>query len=306
MSRVAVVGYGSIGARHARILGEIGCEVAVVSRRPDAYDRCYATIEDALERHQPEYLVIANEASRHRAALDEIEAAGFAGPVLVEKPLFDTPEPGWTTTNPNLFVAYNLRFHPLLLELKKRTDESESISAEIHVGQHLPTWRPDRDYRETAAARRGAGGGVLRELSHEFDYLNWLVGRWQRLTALGGRFSELEIDTEDIFSVLLVTDRCRLASVTMNFLDRNARRHILLNTRDDTLFADLVAGTLESGATGKLDGFAVERDYTYRAEHEAVLSGRHEELCTFSEGLEVVGLIDGAERAAKERRWIER
>ena len=33
MTKALVIGYGSIGSRHARLLDELGCEVGVVSQR---------------------------------------------------------------------------------------------------------------------------------------------------------------------------------------------------------------------------------------------------------------------------------
>jgi len=42
--KVLVIGYGSIGQRHARVLTELGCHVAVMSRRPIEFQPCYSEL----------------------------------------------------------------------------------------------------------------------------------------------------------------------------------------------------------------------------------------------------------------------
>jgi predicted dehydrogenase len=53
------------------------------------------------------------------------------------------------------------------------------------------------------AARADLGGGVIFSQIHEFDYLYSLFGLPERLFALGGHWSDLEIDVEDTADVLM-------------------------------------------------------------------------------------------------------
>ena len=38
---------------------------------------------------------------------------------------------------------------------------------------------------------------MLRDLSHELDYMTWLFGPCRRVAALGGRFGPLAIDSDE-------------------------------------------------------------------------------------------------------------
>ena len=306
MTPALVVGAGSIGRRHARVLTEMGLDVAVVSRRDVAARRRFAGLAEALAQHRPDYVVIANETARHRETLAALDDLDYVGTVLVEKPLFEASEPAYRSPNPRVFVAYNLRFHPLLQRLLELVAAAEVVSVEVHVGQHLPSWRPGRDYRTTYSARADLGGGVLRDLSHELDYVVWLFGGWRRLSALGTRSGALEIDSDDMCSLLMTCERCPIVTVTMNYLDRRARRQILVNTKADTILVDLIAGTIESGERPDRESVTIDRDFTYRAEHEALLCGTSDAVCSFDEGLEIVRMIEAAERAASDGTWIER
>ena len=299
--KALVIGYGSIGQRHARLLTDLGHDVAVVSRRDVDADNLFKTIADAVAGFAPDYAVIASRTHEHRNDMATLAESGFKGTLLVEKPIFDTGTEVAANQFAQIFVAYNLRFHPVLVRLKEVLAERTPHAVHATVGQYLPDWRPDADYRRGYSAIKAQGGGVLRDLSHELDTLNWMLGGWTRLTALGGHVSGLEIDSDDVFSILFETARCPVVSVQMNYLDSTLRREVLALTDQGTVHADLVRGTLE--VDGEIETFTVERDDTYLAQHQAALAGSGG-LCTLAEGLDVMRMIEAAEEAASGRQWV--
>jgi len=302
--KAAIVGMGSIGARHARILSELGCQVTVVSRRDSSDYPVYESVLAVMDAVRPDYIVIANSTADHAETLSEIEALGFRGKVLVEKPLFDMPRVLPDIPGAEIFVGYNLRFHPVLGALRDRLVNQRILSVNIYVGQYLPDWRPGSDYRTSYSASHERGGGVLRDISHELDYLCWLAGPWRSVAALSGHVSSLEIDSEDAAALLIETERCPIACVQLSYLDRNARRELIVNTDTETISVDLITGEMTPSIAGL--SLRMDRDSTYRAQHEAVLEGDSGMLCGLNEGLETVRLIDSAERAAATRRWVRR
>jgi predicted dehydrogenase len=299
-----VIGLGSIGRRHRDILTTMGLSVAAVSRRGAAGDSAiFATLEAALDASRPGYVVVATETSDHEAAVRRLAEAGFTGRVLVEKPLF-----GRAGALPNhrfagLWVGYPLRFDTALIRLGALLARAEVLSAEFSVGQYLPDWRPGRDYRRTASALAAAGGGALRDLSHELDLACWLLGPWQRVAALGGHWSALDIDSDDVFVVLARFERCRAATIQLNYLDRRSQRRLVLNTRDHTYSLDLIAGTLQTDALPP-EIFTRDRDARMIAMHRAVLSLDAGEPCRVEDGLLVDRLVEAAERAAATGAWV--
>ena len=304
MTRALVAGFGSIGARHARVLiDDLGAEVAVVSRREIGEAR-YRDIGQAVTDFRPDYVVVANETSAHSAALRALDDAGFAGWILVEKPLCEDMAAVYRPRNADVRVAFNLRFLPVIEALRGIIADEGALTVEVHAGQWLPDWRPGRDYRETVSARLDAAGGVVRDLCHELDTVNSLLGGWQRVAATGGKVSDLEIDTEDAVAVLLECRDCPLVQVHLNYLDRHPVRTILVNTMRSTYQADLNTGSLSRDGTPAepLDGSIAE---TYAAEHRAVLAGGGR-ACTLDEAIDVVALADAIGRATAERRWVER
>jgi len=146
---------------------------------------------------------------------------------------------------------------------------------------------------------------VIRDLSHELDYLSWMMGRWLRVAALGGQFSKLEINSDDVFILLFETDRCPAITVHLNYLDRGPHRTLRVNTEEHTFGVDLIEESL--CVDGNLvSSYNLERDATYRAEHEAIIDGNFAQLCTLEEGQEVINLIEAAEKSVWTEKWIER
>ena len=300
---VVVVGAGSIGSRHQRILKQLGHQVSVVSANsPNAE---FKSLSDALERQSFDYVVIASQTSQHFHDFSTLIRYKFKGRVLIEKPVFEKPH----RLKSNLFsfaaVGYNLRFHPAIIWLKDTLPKLGQLSsANFYVGQYLPSWRPDTDYRRSSSAQDTSGGGVLRDLSHELDLAQRLFGDWQRITAIGGKFSELEITTDDTFSILMSATKCNVVSLHLNYLDQIKQRNITINGNNGTISVDLVGN---SARFNELEfKFSINADDSYISQHLAVISNDSQNICTLAEALKVVYTIEVIENSAKNQRWVKK
>ena len=299
-----IIGYGSIGARHAHILRDMGHDVHVVSRRRVSDFSCTRTVKEAFRNRFFQYAVISNETELHYKSLMELKGLGYSGAVLIEKPLFHCWHPVLETELQNVFVAYNLRFHPVIQRLRELLKKGPLFSIQIYAGQYLPDWRPGTDYAAGYSASKKRGGGVLRDLSHELDYATWIAGSWKKIAAIGGKFSKLRIDSNDVYSLLLETDRCPAVAIQINYLDRKSRREVIVNSEGLSIKADLIANTLEVNNT--LARFDVERNLTYLLQHRSILEGESSNVCTLRQGLDILKLVYAAELAASRQVWIDR
>ena len=300
--RVLVIGYGSIGSQHVEILKEMGFSVSVLSARKNLPIKTFHSLEDALSLDSPEYVVVANKTHEHYATLIHLVELGFAGQVLVEKPLSHAIHALPSNKFKGGWVGYNLRFHPLIQKLRKIIEKEPAVSAHVVAGQYLPQWRPDTDYHSSYSARRQEGGGVLRDLSHELDYVTWLFGPWKRITALGGHFSSLEIDSDDVFSMMMTGKNCPIVNIHINYLERIPRRELLINTAQNSIKLDLIGGIFQ--INGEASQEKIECNETYRAQHEAVMNQTTDSLCSLEEGMNRMRLIHLAEQAVKEEGWV--
>ena len=99
IERVLVVGLGSIGRRHTRIVRELCSDIKIIALRHKQCDdndvetlglhRCVSTIEDALA-FQPEVAIVANPATKHLEVATQLAEAGVH--LLIEKPISASSE----------------------------------------------------------------------------------------------------------------------------------------------------------------------------------------------------------------------
>jgi predicted dehydrogenase len=152
------------------------------------------------------------------------------------------------------------------------------LSIRCEVGQSLVSWRENSDYREGVSARREMGGGVLLELSHEIDYLAWIFGRINWVSAWIGKQSNLEIDVEDTAHLLLGFETTQIvppiASLNLDFIRHDVTRRCVAIGEKGSLAWDAVRGTVEvclqsEGEWSPLHQSSVERDFSYKAQWQS-------------------------------------
>ena len=86
--RTLVIGFGSIGVRHSKILNELGCEVRVVSKRKSKTYFCYDNFAKANLDYKPEYIIVSNSTDKHYNTYLNIKNSKYDGLTLIEKPIF--------------------------------------------------------------------------------------------------------------------------------------------------------------------------------------------------------------------------
>lgn len=299
--KALVIGYGSIGQRHVRILREMGLDVSVVSRRTIKELDFYQSLESAIKTTHFEYIVVANETVAHLTTLREVLNTHYTGKILIEKPLFAKMEPVFFDSS-NTYVAYNLRFHPLIQRLKELLKNEVIISVNAYAGQYLPSWRPNVDYTKGYSASSEKGGGVLRDLSHELDYLTELFGEWHLLVAKLKKISKLNIQSEDYVHISYKTNQKVHLAVELNYLDRITQRYVIVQTHEKTIKIDFIENTIN--CNGEIERLTkIDRDYTYKKQHIAILNNLVG-CCTYSEGLKIVKMIEAVEKSSLLKEWV--
>lgn len=325
ISRILIVGLGSIGARHLRLARQLlpDADIRVLRRQPgdsvpDYANGCLQSLDAAID-FAPQIAVIANPSSLHLQAALPLANAGVH--LLVEKPLSATPENvGQLLTACHkqktvLLTGYNLRFLPSLQQFRSLLEQTvigKVLSVRCEIGQYLPAWRPDSDYRQSVSARRELGGGALLELSHELDYLRWIFGEVDWVNAMLSRQSNLEVDVEDTAHLLLgfqpSSDGHRLiGSVILDFIRHDTTRLCTAIGEYGSLRWNGLTGSVEQFAAGAnewrtLFHYQHQRDDSYLAEWRhflACVTGQNTALISGEDGLKVLRIIEAARQASE-------
>lgn len=299
MTRALVVGAGSIGLRHAGVLADAGHEVALVTAR-DLEQQTYSEVDGAVDDFDPDYVVVATETAKHGATVASLRQSGYVGRLLVEKPLAVAEDEldGFSRVG----VGYNLRFNPVIRRMAQMLEGRQLHTVEAYAGQQLSQWRPDRPTQEQYSASRARGGGVLRDLSHELDYLAWMLGPCRGVFARGGRLGAGTVDSDDAWGIVSEYSLAPIVTVQLNYLDTRSRRRIVVTTSSGTIEADVVAGVVR-GPEG-VEQLASERDASYAAMHAAMLSDTVDDVATPHDAVAVDAVIGMIELSNEERRWV--
>jgi len=238
--KALIVGLGSIGRRHLKNLRTLqpGAHITVWhqyankdnSSEADGEERVVYKEEDALAT-EPDLALITSPASRHIETALTLARQGVH--LFIEKPLSNNMEhidellEICRKNNLALTVGYNLRFYEPLQVMHKVLKDyriGRILSFHAKVGQYLPDWRPESDYRTGVSANQALGGGVVLELSHELDYARWLVGEIKSVSAELGHISDLEIDVEDLAEINLRFENGAIGSIHLNMIQRPPMR----------------------------------------------------------------------------------
>ncbi len=290
-----VIGYGSIGSRHAVILASMSLvdEVYVLSSQEHIPYKTIRSMKE-IKDIDPDYIVIASNTSNHFEELCYLENNFQDKVVLVEKPLFQQCH-DLSIQNNSVWVGYNLRFHPLIQLIKKKTYGKKLWHIQVFCGSYLPEWRPARDYRDTSSAKNESGGGVLLDLSHELDYVQWMIGKVVPEYVVLDKVSDLDIETDDLLVLAGRTEEEVTVQITLNYFTRQPVRQIIIDGEGISIVGDLIAGSAKVTEDGNKLDYAwpeLSQDFTYQSEHEALLSGGFDNVCSYQEGQELMCLID--------------
>ena len=251
LNKILIVGFGSMGKKYAQIIRKHFPEITIgilSSQKIHNLKANYATndediiwfesIDEAID-FSPDAAIFSNPASMHIESAFPFANEGVN--LLIEKPISTTYKRAKELVslceekNIILMTGYNLRYLPSLIHFRSllidgRIGDIYSVNCE--AGSFLPNWRQGADYRQTVSAQESLGGGVLFELSHELDYIQWIFGNITWIIARSSKQSKLEIDVEDTCNMILgiqgTTDNNELiASVNLDFIRHNATRTCL-------------------------------------------------------------------------------
>ncbi|MBU1160169.1 Gfo/Idh/MocA family oxidoreductase [Patescibacteria group bacterium] len=237
-----ICGLGSIGKRHLENLEKIGfkCrDIAIfrthkgtksfgdkVLEKHKNRHSVFDNLERALEQ-KPEAVIISNPTSLH---LSIALAAAKAGcNLFIEKPVSDNLEGVdeliRIVKRKKLvtFVAHQLRFHPLLKQIKEWLEEKKIgkvVCVHAEMAERVTDWHPWENYKISYATRKDLGGGVILTQSHELDYLYWLFGKPQWIFASGGELGDLKIGVEDTVKSIMEFKGGIIASLHLDYLKR--------------------------------------------------------------------------------------
>ncbi|WP_298849103.1 Gfo/Idh/MocA family oxidoreductase [uncultured Ruegeria sp.] len=225
--RIAIVGIGLVGRRHAdaiRALRHVDL-VAVVDPSDEGRGyavehgvACYETLEDLFANQSPDGVVLATPTTLH---VDQGLACVRQGcPVLVEKPIaveaiaaLELVQEAEKSNVP-LMVGHHRRHNPLIKSAKEAI--SDGKIGDVRA-VHASCWfyKPD-DYFDAAPWRKKPGAGPISvNLVHDVDLLRYLAGEVVSVQAQSTS-SQRGYDNEDVAGALLTFEGGAIGTISVS------------------------------------------------------------------------------------------
>lgn len=317
---LAIIGLGSIGRRHLRLISEIRPDIKIILVRSGYGSKCEEekmasktvhSISEAI-KYGIQAAIVSSPAIMHLEQSLELAQNGVH--LLIEKPLshsLDRTNELLEVVNNNSLVAmvgYVLRYDSGAIEFKNSINNKitgEILHARIECGSYLPDWRPGQNYQNSVSALSELGGGALLELSHELDYLHWFFGKPIDVQANIRNSGSINVNVEDQFDLLMTSEQGYSIIAQVDFNRRYVKRKCTILTAEGELTWDAVKQnvtwkTVHEGSSSY--DYSNKRDYIYRTQIEIFINcieNNNAPIVTLDDGINVLRLIDAARDSSK-------
>lgn len=320
VDHVAIIGLGSIGRRHLRNLKKIRPEIEATIVRSghgedwpelELADRTVFSLSEAIAAGV-QAAIISSPAAMHIKQAVRLAQEGIH--LLIEKPVGSTLDGVDELMNVVLesdivtLVGYVLRYDlaaQTFNELLKAGKHGHSLHVRVEAGSYLPDWRPEQDYKKTVSASPELGGGVLLELSHEFDYIRWFFGEIKTIVAHLHNSGHLGIEVEECADMIMTNINGLPISLHLDFHRRHAMRRCIVAGSEGTLTWDLIADNVvwhPAGGAEEVLHFGSARDDIFQRQlvhfFSCIESG-DEPRVSLKDGVEAVRLVSAAKKSSE-------
>jgi len=250
--KVIFFGLGSIGLRHAKLLKKHFRHDLFALRSNPKQSKNRLGIQELfsweeIDHVRPNVAFITNPTFLHIETAIRCARKGMH--LFIEKPL-DSQTKSLNRflkivnqQKISTYVAYVLRFHPVILELRKHIERNRMLHLRVQTTSLLHHWRPLSNTKKSYSAHKKKGGGVILDLSHELDYVQFLIGNLKNFKGQKARRSDITADSED-YADILVQSQKGPANIHINFACQRHQRIVQVDFRKKAIVGDLIKNTI--------------------------------------------------------------
>jgi len=253
--RVVFFGLGSIGKKHANII-QNNYDYEIFAFRTNKGQEIsnlkiqeFESLEDTFSA-RPDIAFITNPTFLHTEMA--LECAKRNIDLFIEKPIshslqkIEELEQEIKKRKLFTYVGYNMRFHPVLIYLNEIISRKEKpIYFRASCSSYLPNWRPGQDYSKSYSAKKKLGGGVILDLSHEFDYITWFFGDIREINGYSEKISNLNIESEDLLEAEITCDESIKGNLHLDCISHKQERKIKIYYNDEYIEGDLLTNIVK-------------------------------------------------------------
>ncbi|MAE59918.1 MAG: hypothetical protein CMJ49_01025 [Planctomycetaceae bacterium] len=324
--RVVVVGLGSIGKRHARLLAERpDVSLEAVELDAEAVERARPEISDLRVLHPsfeaalssgPDVVLIATPAPFH--AGQTIAALEAGCHVLCEKPMSDNVKDAERMkaaaekSDRLLSIGFSLHFSPSVVRFRDIV-RSGRLGELVHINMHIGSYLTLVLSRSRHQARME--GSLMLDYAHQPDLLYWMLGHNPRgVYAAACLAPTVELKSNpNVVSMTYDYDEPLVSYIHLNFIQAPAQARYEAIGDQGWVHLDAETGLQRVGSGGWEGSVAEEiiggaRDEVYQAEHQRffdAIDGKGEVESPPGDAIQSMYVIDAAIESWKTGKRVE-
>jgi len=230
--KILIVGLGSMGKRRVRNLQHLKAgEIFGYDPRPD---RCreseerygiqtFSDFERAMSL-SPDIMIVSTppDLHTHYALIAARNNLHFFTEASVIDDGMDELIALCDEKNIVAAPSCTMRFNPSVRVIKDLVDGGalgRVLTGSYHLGIYLPDWHPWEDYHSFYAAKKDTGG--CREMvPFELVWLIWVMGKVVTVSGFKSKLSDLDVDVDDAYQILLRFESGAFLSLAVDILAR--------------------------------------------------------------------------------------
>lgn len=222
--RLAVIGTGLMGRKHAELIGShtacslVGlCDIdpGRASMAAEFKVPYYQDVEELLEREKPHGVIIATPNDTH-ANIAEI-CASHSAHILIEKPIANTLDEARRIVRAadeasiRVLVGHHRRHNPFIQKARALVRGGD-LGKLVGVSMLWALLKPANYYQVDWRRRRPGGGPTFINLIHEFDSLRFICGEIRQIYAQSSSAAR-NLEVEDSLSISLTFENGVLGTI---------------------------------------------------------------------------------------------
>lgn len=321
-----VIGLGSMGKRRIRNLQHLKAgEIIGFDLREDRCKeaekkygiRVFKVFDDAISKN-PDIFIISTSPDQHiKYALVAAKSnKHFFAEVGLSREGIDELVTLSKRRNIVAAVSCSMRFHPAVQAIKKLVEKKEIgkiLAFTHHCGHFLPNWHPWEDYRSFYVGKRETGG-ARDMVPFELDWISWILGEIKTISCMKDKLTNLDIDIDDTYSLLVSLENKILGSILIDVISRvhyrvikligeegvivwdQSKRYVEIFSSDDKKWKkeSVEEGIIEKGYVTGEKLYIEEMDHFIRA-----IKGETTWMRNFADEQKILDILSAAERSSE-------
>jgi predicted dehydrogenase len=226
MTKVLILGSGSIAKKHRTIMNELGYEIFLYSEQ-NRYKKFsnkklikYITTKKELLKTVKiksfSFAIIANETYKHLRSINFCIDNNIN--MFCEKPInsykFDYLKIRQKLQKKKLFFMCNYQLQNLdcIHKIKQILKKEKVVSFNMSVGHTVSKWRKDKIRNQSYFVNKKKGGGVIFELIHEINLLKFIFGDFIKINTYSEKINK-KFNCEDVAVSIIKTQKKVIGSL---------------------------------------------------------------------------------------------